>query len=570
VTSFVRKLVADLQNSINNDPKLNESKKSQIEVHTLHKFARSIVEKSHGTANCKFKPHFKMIGQTWKNIVWKDVLEYYTDIDRDAHGWEQFEEQLHKKKFSGSATWKNILKTYSELCQFYNASGFGDLIIRAEIILKQNPDLSAYDFLIIDEYQDFNPAEGALVACLINGAKGLLIVGDDDQVLYEKLKSGTPELLRKLYEIPGMAKALLPFCGRSSYHIIKAAYHFIQSNREPNRIEKIFLPVTLANSAKVQLIACTHPSAVIDYIEKFVSKHQQEINERKDKLLTGEKRDAYLLILTPVSDVSKFLGTQGHSLQRIVSSYRTECRGLSEDYYKILNYHWLGRNSEDNFTFRKVLCHEGIDHREVHTLILEARAKQCDLRDIDSEIVKRIMAKTRRVRNVIDSEMDISEKIKILSLEIKIDNTNHAEIEEKLLSQSETASIEDNSETEVEGEDVQKMCAVELVSIVGSKGLSADHVIIIGFDDVNMKYVSKNAFYVSLTRARNSLHILTSLQCRGASKPHNFLDQLPEDNLEFYKHTKTNHTTKLLTGRQEFLNYISSQWCRLKIKCHKS
>lgn len=77
VTSFVRKLVVDLQNDIERDEKLSDEQKKTIMVSTLHKFARSIVEKNHGTKEWPFKPHFRIIGQFWKEIVWSDVLAFF-------------------------------------------------------------------------------------------------------------------------------------------------------------------------------------------------------------------------------------------------------------------------------------------------------------------------------------------------------------------------------------------------------------------------------------------------------------------------------------------------------------
>ncbi len=69
VTSFVRKLVADLQSDIKYDDKLTEEQKRRITVSTLHKFARSLVEKNHGSSEWAFRAHFRIIGQTWKHIL---------------------------------------------------------------------------------------------------------------------------------------------------------------------------------------------------------------------------------------------------------------------------------------------------------------------------------------------------------------------------------------------------------------------------------------------------------------------------------------------------------------------
>jgi superfamily I DNA/RNA helicase len=342
VTSFVRKLVADLQNGIDNDQKLTKSQKSQTEVSTLHKFARSIVEKSNGTTNWKFKPHFRVISQSWKDVVWKDVLEYYSVPDQRIHTWQTFESQLHNMAFLESNTWKGLRQTYFELCKFYNAAGFADLIVRAVDALRENSTLNTYDYLVIDEYQDFNLAEKSLIFELARNSKGLLIAGDDDQVLYEKLKSGKSEFIRKLYNTPQIAKAMLPFCGRSSYHITKTAHHFIKSHSDSNRIEKVFLPLSLINSMKVQFVACACPSTAVDYIDKFISDNKAEIDKRRDSILNGEERDAYLLILTPANDI-RFYGKHSATLQKIVSDYQIDRRELSEDCYKIIDYASLGR-----------------------------------------------------------------------------------------------------------------------------------------------------------------------------------------------------------------------------------
>src|SRR3989338_950154 len=305
VTSFVRKLVADLQNDIENDEKLTNKKKKKITAPTLHKFARSIVETNHGTIEWPFRQHFRIIGQSWKEIVWSDVLSFYPAIELNTYPWAKFEKQLHDHNFEKSDEWRGLKKTYFKLCQFYNAAGFPDLILRATKALVENPALNEDDHFIIDEYQDFNLAEEGLINQVADNPKGLLIVGDDEQVLYEKLKSGKPTLIRNLYKNTSFANGMLPFCGRSSYCITKTADHFVQQLREAESIEKIYLPLrTNRDEPKVQVIACATSSTAVDYIEKFVNDNKAEIDERKRQLVDGETKDAYLLILTPAREVN--------------------------------------------------------------------------------------------------------------------------------------------------------------------------------------------------------------------------------------------------------------------------
>lgn len=102
------------------------------------------------------------------------------------------------------------------------------------------------------------------------------------------------------------------------------------------------------------------------------------------------------------------------------------------------------------------------------------------------------------------------------------------------------------------------MSAIEIMTIVGSKGLSADHVIVIGFDNINMKWVTKNAFYVAMTRARQSLHLVTALGSGGATMPHIYLGSLPEEHIELYKYTKKAPKLGAFQNKTAFAQYLQT------------
>lgn len=564
VTSFVRKLVADLQNDINADEQLSvEQEKGNIEVSTLHKFARSIVEQNHGTRKWQFQPHFRIIGQFWKNIVWCDVLAFYSVLDKDSYAWEKFEGRLYNAKFEQSDEWQNLLNIYCKLCKFYNAAGFADLILRAKNALAENPRLSKSSYFIIDEYQDFNPAEDALINQLVKEPSGLLIVGDDEQVLYEKLKSGKSTLIRNLYQNNSYINGMLPFCSRSSFHITKSANHFIQQHRETECIEKIYLPIKTADdSPKVQIIACATAPTAVDYIIKFVTDNKEVIDERKDRLAEGEAKNAFLLILTPAKEVN-FYGESKERIERIVAEYQVENRYFSEDYYKILSYYSLANNPQNNFTFRKVLYYENITEDKTHEFIESAMQNGQNFCDLESEETKGMIQKCNEIKAILESAYPlIEEKIKDITRHISVIDQDRLkeDMARKSISQEEITEIEYKEEEEAEMEEIEvkKMSAVELMTIVGSKGLSADHVIIIGFDNVNMSWVTKNAFYVAMTRARKSLHILTALKSGGARQAHDFLDQLPDDHVEYYSYKKKDQAKNQLQGKQGFKSYLCS------------
>jgi DNA helicase-2/ATP-dependent DNA helicase PcrA len=65
----------------------------------------------------------------------------------------------------------------------------------------------------VDEYQDFNLAEQAVIESLANHAESLVVVGDDDQSLYSG-RGGSPDGIRDLYADPQYDRVSLTKCYR--------------------------------------------------------------------------------------------------------------------------------------------------------------------------------------------------------------------------------------------------------------------------------------------------------------------------------------------------------------------
>jgi superfamily I DNA/RNA helicase len=111
---------------------------------------------------------------------------------------------------------------------------------------------------------------------------------------------------------------------------------------------------------------------------------------------------------------------------------------------------------------------------------------------------------------------------------------------ERLASELEADPI---SGTTDEGDDAIELgggsSTVELLTIVGAKGLSAKHVMVLGCDDVNLDRTTQLAFYVALTRARESLHLIVAARAGGAKAPHEFVLDLPEECCEITVHKKS-------------------------------
>jgi superfamily I DNA/RNA helicase len=249
-------------------------------------------------------------------------------------------------------------------------------------------------------------------------------------------------------------------------------------------------------------------------------------------------------------------------LLKIVEAYAAERKEYSEDYYKVLNYYSLARYPANNFTFRKALHYEGTRRAEIQPLLEACIPDWKPLSSLDVGVVKSVLKKAAAVRDVIDSKVPVNQKVKEIAELILIDNQEFLkrDLDKAAIDQARIDAIEHQEEEDAELEEikVRQMSAVELMTIVGSKGLSADHVIIIGFDDVNMGWVTRNAFYVAMTRARKSLHTLTALKAGGATRPHDYLDHLPDANLEFFGYKKGERARVPFDGRTGFVQYLKN------------
>lgn len=538
VSTFVRKLVKDLESEVATE--IAPADRSRVTVSTLHALARGILERGRGTEKEKFQPHIKIIPPGWTQMVWADVLEFHDEF-KTGHSLSAFLKQFHEDAFSPAGGWPSLRATFNRLRLLYNAVGFADMIVLARAAIEENPGLVQQDLWIIDEFQDFNRAEEHLIRAMTSSAKGILIAGDDDQALYQTLKASHPEIICSYYADQGFAKAMLPYCSRCSYFVCKAASAFIDRHREDGSIRKIYLPLKVDESAtKVQVVGAAAPTSAVDYIEKFVKEHQGKLEAHTAAMKAGEETDPYLLILTPIGDLRFFkLNGAKERLEALVADWSAVPSRRSRDYWRIVDYCQAGWNETDTFAVRKVLQHEGVEPHQVHPMLVEALDRGCPIAQVDSDEIRGALAKCQAIVQIIESDtLGPSEQAEAANKLLPVQDITslEAELDEFPISpRGATEGDEGDEALETAG----ALSPVEMLTLVGAKGLSAKHVIVIGCDDRNMEQTSALTFFVALSRARESLHLVTALKAGGAKEPHPFVLELPDECCEFLMHKKT-------------------------------
>ena len=334
VASFVRKLVGDLRADVG---KLKPDEVKRVEVSTLHRLARSLLERNGGTSGVPLGQYIRIISDPWQELVWEDAMSI---ADLGGLSWDDVTAQFHDDDPIQDAPWPQARANYFRICRFYNAVSFADSIVLARRAVEENPELVDCDLWIFDEFQDFNKAEEGLILTLTSAASGVLLAGDDDQALYRTLKASHPEIIRGYYNSDTYTKGLLPYCSRCDYHITLAAEAFLKEKQDGSSIKKIFLPLRVDEaSERVRIVGCANPATVASYIEAFISDHRTEIEARKEGLENGTEKDPYLLILSFSRNLA-YLGPKPQErIEAAVAEWRSDDPSPGPDYFRALLYH---------------------------------------------------------------------------------------------------------------------------------------------------------------------------------------------------------------------------------------
>ena len=114
---------------------------------------------------------------------WKDKF-----FEKDEAGGYRLKDRVANLKLKSVA---RVMKTYNERLAREGLYDFDDMVQEAAKVLREDAGFRAtmqekYQFIMLDEFQDTNPAQFAIIKALTDYEKPLVMaVGDDDQAIYE-------------------------------------------------------------------------------------------------------------------------------------------------------------------------------------------------------------------------------------------------------------------------------------------------------------------------------------------------------------------------------------------------
>ncbi len=308
--TFTRLAAAQLKDEIKKV--LEPLGKTIPQVSTLHSFAlRQIL---YNSSRIDTLPRPIRIADDWEEryIIQEDLkkvlnLKEIGDVQKlinqlstdwetlriDEIGWEQ---QFPNPAFLGA--WRSHKDQYGETLR-------AELVYQLKKQLNQSRDFQLdkeYKHILIDEYQDLNACDLAIVNELAKRGAELFVAGDDDQSIYG-FRFATPAGIRNFEQIYQNSKKLaLEICFRCDKNILHSA-EFVAS-LDPARLPKPTRPKDEAEDGEVLIIGFKDQSHEAEIIAKKI-KSLIDADIKPDQITILLRNDRNSLLSKPIIEALK-------------------------------------------------------------------------------------------------------------------------------------------------------------------------------------------------------------------------------------------------------------------------
>jgi len=308
--TFTRLAAAQLKDEIKKV--LEPSGKIIPQVSTLHSFAlRQIL---YNSSRIDTLPRPIRIADDWeeRHIIQEDLkkvlnLKEISDVQKlinqlstdwetlriDEIGWEQ---QFPDPAFLGA--WRSHKDQYGETLR-------AELVYQLKRQLNQSRDFQLdkeYKHILIDEYQDLNACDLAIVNELAERGAELFVAGDDDQSIYG-FRFATPAGIKNFEQIYKDSKKLaLEVCFRCDKNILHSA-EFVAS-LDPTRLPKPTRPKDQAEDGVVLIISFKDQNHEATIIAKKI-KSLIEADTKPDEITILLRSDRHGALSKPIIEALK-------------------------------------------------------------------------------------------------------------------------------------------------------------------------------------------------------------------------------------------------------------------------
>ena len=180
---------------------------------------------------------------------------------------------------------RRVYPRYQELLRQSNALDFDDLLLEVVRLFDEKPDILAryqdrYQHVLVDEFQDTNTVQYALISRLSAKSHNIFCVGDEDQSIYKWRGADFRNIQRFREHNPGLTQIVLEENYRSTQTILDAARGVIDKNKQRTR-KNLFTQRSGGTAISVYEAYNQDDEAqyVVDTIRQLIKKEQFKLSD---------------------------------------------------------------------------------------------------------------------------------------------------------------------------------------------------------------------------------------------------------------------------------------------------
>ncbi len=533
--TFTRLAAAQLKDEIKKV--LEPLGKATPQVSTLHSFAlRQIL---YNSSRVDALPRPIRIADDWEErhviqedlkrvLNLKEIAEVQKLINQLSTDWETlrvdeigWEQQFPNPAFLGA--WRGHKEQYGETLR-------AELVYQLKKQLNQNRDFQLdkeYKHILIDEYQDLNACDLAVVNELAKRGAELFVAGDDDQSIYG-FRFATPTGIRNFDQFYQNAQKLaLEICFRCDKNILHSA-EFVAS-LDPARLPKPTRPKDEADDGEVLIVGFRDQTHEAESIAKKI-KSLIDAGTNPDQITILLRSDRNGTLSKPIIELLKKQGVD-------VSLSTDSELDNNKEYRAVLSIIRLLVDETDCLAWRTLLQigQNGLGDECIKNLENYAQSKGIRF----SEAIQKIAGNPnelqrfgQKISNFVSETKAIIEELKAIENPADVINS----LVDKFITASEVKEqvkkyfvgiLENQEKTDLENlikvvsissdfiEQETKENAVNILTMHQAKGLTFDVCFIVGAEDEfipgrntgDKEGDERRLLYVSMTRARHKLFI---------------------------------------------------------------
>ena len=495
----------------------------------------------------------------------------------------------------------DLYSSYLHHLKIYNAVDFDDLIALPVSLFMNTPDIlnrwqNKIRYMLVDEYQDTNASQYALVRQLVGVRGALTVVGDDDQSIYA-WRGAQPENLALLQrDFPTLKVIKLEQNYRSTGCILKAANEVISGNTHvfSKRLwsdhgfgEKINVLVAKDEEHEAERVVSNllhhkfqNRTEFRDYAILYRGNHQSRLFEkclREHQIPYRISGGPSFFSFTEVKDIVAYLRLMANSddnqaFLRVVNTPRREIGPSTIE--KLAQYadHRAVSLCEAAYELglQQVLPERAVGrlrHFVEWLALMSDRAQRGELLPAIRDMIKEIdyaayLEDISRDKASAERKMEnIHELLEWVSHMVK--SSEKEPTLSELVGQMMLMDILDRDE------DNDNSDRVTLMTLHSAKGLEFPHVFIVGMVENTLPHYAclegqaleeeRRLLYVGMTRAERSLTLsYTSQQKRAGEmmdcEPSRFLAEIPQDTIDWQRNTPVDPQIRQQRGRAHLEN----------------